>query len=354
MTWNSGVSRPNGPSGEEASRSRTSTRALLAQDSTPLRHSINLTLKDLLPPKSTAPVNLHHAMHYALLAPGKRLRPMLTLLTVCEPQRTQLETLQLACVSELVHAASLILDDLPCMDDAKQRRNQPCTHLLYSESTAILASVNLLNLAYGVIARCRTLAPETKVLISAHLSEVVGSMGLVGGQVEDLRNDAQQASAVQQLYHRKTGCLFEFAVVTGARLRGMEDAKIGALKFFSRAFGLLFQIYDDVLDYKTFGGTTGKDTGKDAAKNTLLTALTPEQAGNVIADAKRSLQVQLVRAGFDDSPLAEFVTHQVSRFDKAVQELGVLQLARTQLSTTQLSTTQFPTTQLPSTQLPST
>lgn len=282
-----------------------------------LKCAVDSTLRSLLPAQSLAPTHLHRAMHYAVLAPGKRLRPLFTLLTVGELHAPSPVTLRLACVPELVHTASLLLDDLPCMDNASMRRNQPCTHLQFSESTAILAAVNLLNLAYSVIATCPHLAAETKVAVSAHLAEVVGSLGLVGGQVEDLQNDLQHRSAVQQVYHQKTGCLFEFAVVTGARLRGLDDNRIDALYDFARAFGLLFQIYDDALDQPSFSGKTGKDVGKDAGKSTLLASLSPEQLEQVLADAQQTLRRALHAAQLDQAPLGLYTQQQLARFDGA-------------------------------------
>ena len=261
-------------------------------------------------------------MHYALLGPGKRLRPLLTLLAA--NVATDSHTLRMACVSELVHTASLILDDLPCMDDATIRRDRPCTHIRFSESTAILASTNFLNLAYVVIANCRNVDASTKVAVSAHLSHVIGSMGLVGGQIADLQNQPVGGkSAIEQLYHQKTGCLFEFAVVTGARLRGQDAEVIDALTRFARAFGLLFQLYDDMLDHSTFVQETGKDVQQDAAKTTLLSLYTPEEVHGALSNAQALAREQLRRAGHDESLLAALVEQQFVTFNGAAQRLGV-------------------------------
>lgn len=287
-----------------------------------LKRMVNATLLELLPAQETSPTHLHQAMHYALLGPGKRLRPLLTLLAA--NVATDRHTLRMACVSELVHTASLILDDLPCMDDATMRRDRPCTHIRFSESTAILASTNFLNLAYGAIASCPNVDAFTKVAVSAHLSHVIGSMGLVGGQIADLQNQPVGAkSAIEQLYHQKTGCLIEFAVVTGARLRGLDAAAIDALTRFARAFGLLFQLYDDMLDHRTFEQETGKDVQQDAAKTTLLSLYTREEVRDALSNAQAVAREQLRRAGYADSLLAAFVEQQFATFDAAAQRLGV-------------------------------
>lgn len=287
-----------------------------------LRSMIDATLLELLPAQETSPTHLHQAMHYALLAPGKRLRPLLTLLA--SNMASDRTAYRLACVSELVHTASLILDDLPCMDDATMRRNRPCTHVRFSESTAILASTNFLNLAYGVIANCPNMSASTKVSVSAHLCHVVGSMGLVGGQIADLQSQRVGArSAIEQLYHQKTGCLFEFAVVTGAQLRGLDAEAIAALTRFARAFGLLFQLYDDMLDHITFAQETGKDVQQDAAKTTLLSLYNPEEVRGAVSDTQALAREQLRRAGYEHSVLAAFVEQQFITFDRAARRLGV-------------------------------
>ncbi|MGP9766893.1 polyprenyl synthetase family protein [Halomonas sp. AOP13-D3-9] len=287
-----------------------------------LKSMVNATLLELMPAQETSPTHLHQGMHYALLGSGKRLRPLLTLLAA--NVATDSHTLRMACVSELVHTASLILDDLPCMDDATMRRDRPCTHIRFSESTAILASTNLLNLAYGVIADCPSVDASTKVAVSAHLSHVIGSMGLVGGQIADLQNHpVASKSAIEQLYHQKTGCLFEFAVVTGARLRGLDAEVIDALTRFARAFGLLFQLYDDMLDHSTFVQETGKDVQQDAAKTTLLSLYTPEEVRSALSNAQAMAREQLSRAGYDGSLLAALVEQQFVTFNGAAQRLGV-------------------------------
>ena len=292
-----------------------------------LKGMVNATLLELLPSQEASPTHLHEAMHYALLGPGKRLRPLLTLLSANAATDSPVlpggNALRMACVSELVHTASLILDDLPCMDDATMRRDRPCTHIRFSESTAILAATNLLNLAYGVIANCPNVDAATKVAVSAHLSHVIGSMGLIGGQIADLQNQPVGAkSEIEQLYHQKTGCLFEFAVVTGARLKGVDAEVIDALTRFSRTFGLLFQLYDDMLDHSAFAQETGKDVEQDVAKTTLLSLYSPEEVFGALSNAQARAREQLYRAGHGESLLAALVEQQFVTFNGAAQRLG--------------------------------
>lgn len=277
-----------------------------------LRSQVDATLQALLPTQDLPPVNLHGAMRYAVLSPGKRLRPLLTLLAAGDDTTCPTEALHLACVAELVHAASLILDDLPCMDDAKLRRSQPCTHLLYSESTAILAAVNLLNLAFGVIARCPGVAPELRAATTAHLSDVVGSSGLVGGQIADLQNLTKtvERSAIERLYQQKTGGLFEFALVTGGRLRGLTQPQLQALARCAEAFGLWFQVQDDLLDQLASPQEAGKDVGKDGDKATLIALHSPGELQALLAKSQGAVREQLVAAGLGHSKLFSFVEAQ--------------------------------------------
>lgn len=273
--------------------------------------SIELELERLLPKTNTPPFELHQAMHYALLTPGKRLRPLLTLFAAGDSTPSP-DLLRIACVSELVHTASLILDDLPCMDDAKLRRNRPCTHIAFSESTTILTAVALLNMSYGVVAGCRSLAPQTKVEIVTHLTQTVGSMGLVGGQIADLQNSIRNASAttaesVEQLYYHKTGVLFEFATVTGGRMCGLSGAKLNALGQFARAFGLLFQIRDDLLDQESSSEKAGKDVGQDVEKATLLSLEPPQGLESTINRTLTTARQQLADAGLENSDLQTLV-----------------------------------------------
>lgn len=275
----------------------------------PLKAVIELELERLLPKTSMPPFDLHRAMHYAVLAPGKRLRPLLTLFAAGDKNPSP-ELLRIACVSELVHTASLILDDLPCMDNANLRRNRPCTHIAFSESTAILTAMALLNMSYGVIAGCRTLAPQTKTDMVSHLTQAVGSMGLVGGQIADLQNSSGNdgaARSIEQLYYHKTGVLFEFATVTGGRMRGLSAKKLAALGRFARAFGLLFQIRDDLLDRDSSTEQAGKDVGQDAGKATLLSLEPPQRLESTISRTLTMARQQLADAGLETSELQTLV-----------------------------------------------
>jgi geranylgeranyl diphosphate synthase type II len=213
------------------------------------RSEIESALNALLPDPGAAPHRLHAAMRYALLSPGKRIRPLLALLCAeqlgCERERALLP----ACTLELVHAASLALDDLPCMDDAQERRGQPSVHARYGEEVALLAAVALLNEAYALAARAPGLTDACRVELVRVLSDTVGPDGLTGGQELDLRRElAPNVVELSDIHRRKTGVLFVAAVEIAAAVAGAEEPARQALRRFAEELGLAFQALDDIAD----------------------------------------------------------------------------------------------------------
>ena len=233
---------------------------------------IDARLASLVPEESAWPAQLHSAQRHALLAPGKRIRPLLCLLIVEGCGGDVNDGLDVACVSEMVHAASLILDDLPCMDDAELRRSQPTVHVAFSESTAILTATALLNRAFGVLMRAPRLSAETRVELGDMLSYAVGSKGLIAGQIADLANDDLTVSdaEVERLNTLKTGALFDFAVDGGALVAAASPQQRRDLRDFSQQLGLAFQLLDDIKDVVMSDYDAGKSTSRDADKSTLV------------------------------------------------------------------------------------
>ena len=214
-----------------------------------LRTAVDARLSALLPEPASAPLLLTAAMRHAVLAPGKRLRPLLTLLAARCLDGSETTALDPACAVEMVHAASLVLDDLPCMDDAPLRRGLPSTHARFGEDVAVLAAVALLNQAYAVIARAPGVGEGARLRMITALTDAVGVGGLVGGQEEDLRGElGASLSALRDVHHRKTGVLFMAAVEIGARSAGAEEPVVTALKRFAAELGLAFQALDDLDD----------------------------------------------------------------------------------------------------------
>jgi geranylgeranyl diphosphate synthase type II len=229
------------------------------------------------------PPSLAEAMCYSLLAPGKRLRPLLVLLATeaCGGQDTH--ALPAACAVEMIHTYSLIHDDLPAMDDDDLRRGLPTCHKKFGEALAILAGDALLTLAFEVLAA--GYPARTAAACCRELARGAGAAGMVGGQVEDLRiaDSRRQPSegssvnlqALENIHALKTGALFRAClrlgahVAQGERPGGPEKVLLESLDAFGRCFGLAFQITDDLLDVEGTVDQTGKRVQKDAAQGKL-------------------------------------------------------------------------------------
>jgi geranylgeranyl diphosphate synthase type II len=265
-----------------------------------LRLHVDRRLAELIPAPAEEPGRLGEAAHYALLAPGKRFRPLLTLLTAEAFGATMSRALDVACSMEMVHAASLVLDDLPSMDDARLRRGRPTTHRVYGEADAILASVGLLTRAFGVIAAADCLPAEHRSELVMSLAEAVGFHGLVAGQALDLaeRNRPRTVAELDALNHRKTGVLMMAAAESGALIGGADPAARRELGEFARRIGLAFQIRDDLIDVDG-GDHVGKDVGKDAGMTTVVSALGPRAAVAAIEVHLDAADAALAKAGCD-------------------------------------------------------
>lgn len=260
------------------------------------RAEIEARLAALLPEGSAAPARLRECLAHTLLAPGKRFRPLLTVLIANDLGASCDGIVDVACAGEMVHTASLILDDLPCMDDAPLRRNRASAHVAFDESTAILSAVELLSRAFGVIARAEDITPDVRAVLSSMLARTVGANGLIAGQLADLSNTSGDASVeeIERLNQLKTGALFDFAVLSAAHMAGADAAVTAALSEFSKQLGLAFQLLDDVKDVMMSDASAEKSTGRDVGKDTIV-ALTGSAAslarlGTYLRDAKSALE----------------------------------------------------------------
>lgn len=225
-----------------------------------------------LPPEEQPPVELHRAMRYAVLGSGKRLRPLLVY-AAGEAFGAPLERLDAAAAAvEIIHAYSLVHDDLPAMDDDSLRRGRPTCHVVFGEAMAILAGDALQALAFEVLAHDAALdvAAEVRVAMLRTLAAACGSHGMAGGQAFDLAAVGKTLSAaeLERMHVHKTGALIRASVRLGALVAGVDDAAtLDALERYGHAIGLAFQVRDDLLDIE--GGTEqlGKTAGKDAASS---------------------------------------------------------------------------------------
>jgi len=236
------------------------------------RALIDDALDRRVPPLGSAPPVLHEAVRYTLLAPGKRLRGVVVLTCSDMFRGNRDAALSLACAVEMVHAASLILDDLPSMDDASLRRGKPVLHRAVGEANAILTSVALLNSAFGVVQGTEELRPRVRADAVQRLSHAIGADGLIGGQVVDLESTGESLDleGLEYIHSHKTGALFIAAAEMGAVAAGARAREIELLSRFAKNLGLAFQITDDLLDYSGSPETTGKDAGLDRDKTTFV------------------------------------------------------------------------------------
>ena len=227
---------------------------------------------------------LTRAMRSSALSAGKRMRPLLLMLVARDLGCNSPALIDVACAVELVHAASLILDDLPCMDDASLRRGKPAIHIQYGEDVAILASVALLSRAFGVLSQAQDIAPATRARLVATLAQTVGDQGLVRGQFEDLHGGARSPEAIATTNELKTGLLLGVAVDMACIVCHADEQVAQQLRAFALAAGQAFQIKDDFLDGAgNDSAVTGKDTGKDVGKATLINTLGRDEAQRRLA-----------------------------------------------------------------------
>lgn len=231
---------------------------------------VNARLAELLPAVLPGHDTLAGAVRDSVLGPGKRLRPAMTVLVVQGLGGSSRAAVDAGCAVEMVHAASLILDDLPCMDDALLRRGKPALHRSHGEDVAILTSVALLSRAYGILASLPDVDPVARAGCVAILAEAVGPFGLVGGQFGDLRTTRTDAREAVRINELKTGALFRAAVEIGALVAGSDDGARGHLREFALEVGSAFQLLDDLLDASGDPLLVGKDVGKDRGKGTVL------------------------------------------------------------------------------------
>ena len=223
-------------------------------------------LDKALPPATQAPKRLHDAMRYAVFNGGKRVRPLLVY-AAGECLGVREETLDApATAIELIHAFSLVHDDLPAMDDDDIRRGKPTLHRQFDEATAILAADALQPLAFSVLAGIQDATAKTRVQLIKLVADAVGSVGMTGGQSMDLAAEGQTLSAaeIEHMYALKTGALIHASVASAALLaEDLPEDQVSAMDAFGRTIGVAFQIKDDILDVEGETEVIGKQSGAD-------------------------------------------------------------------------------------------
>jgi geranylgeranyl pyrophosphate synthase len=255
---------------------------------------VSRKLDAVLPGAGESPQRLHDAMRYAVFNGGKRIRPLLVYATgeCLGVDETQLDAP--AAAIELVHAFSLVHDDLPAMDDDDLRRGQPTVHRRYDEATAILAADALQPLAFAVLSAVDDVPADTRVRLVRLLADACGSIGMTGGQAIDLASEGKTLNGeeLERMYRLKTGALIHAAVASACLLcPDLSEKRTLALGNFAQAVGVAFQIRDDILDIEGETTVIGKPAGSDAA---LRKATYPGQFG--LEPARRRCDELLARA----------------------------------------------------------
>ena len=276
-------------------------------------------LGQCLPAPDLAPQRLHQAMRYAVLGGGKRVRPLLAHAAgaLCAAVAERLDGA--ACAVELIHAYSLVHDDLPCMDDDVLRRGKPTCHVEYDEATALLVGDALQSQAFQLLAE-KPLAdtPATQLEMLHLLAQASGSRGMAGGQAIDLASVGQplDLAELEFMHIHKTGALIRAAVLLGARCGSpLPAAELEALDHYAKRAGLLFQVVDDILDVEASTATLGKTAGKDAANNkpTYVSLLGLSEARQMAAELRAECLATLAAFGPRAERLCQLTEFIVSR-----------------------------------------
>lgn len=260
------------------------------------RKLVDAALDRMLPSVEQRPEKLHEAVRYSMLAPGKRIRPVLTIASAEAVGGKSADVMPTACALECIHAFSLIHDDLPCMDDDDYRRGRPTNHKVYGEAMAMLAGDALLTLAFELIADNAAFVPAERIVpVVKMVSTATGMAGMVGGQVVDIESEGKEITPddLRFIHAHKTGALLTASVMAGALLCGADDPQQEALLSYGRSIGLAFQIADDILDVvgdqEKLGKPIGSDEKSDKATYPKLFGLEEsrrranEEAANAVA-----------------------------------------------------------------------
>lgn len=233
---------------------------------------VNKKLEEFMP--ISYPEDIFKAMKYTVTLPGKRLRPVMCLESCRVFGGNYEDAIPAACAIEMLHAQTLIHDDLPCMDNDDFRRGKPTNHKVFGEANAVLAGDALLTFAPQTILKYSNLAPETLVKVFAEYFQAGGAYGVIAGQVVDVESEkgnvtGDKASTLEYIHTHKTADLFKLALRTGAIIAGASEEQINAITEFGQKLGVAFQIADDILDETSTFEEMGKTLGKDKAAGKL-------------------------------------------------------------------------------------
>ena len=273
------------------------------------------------PQAAPAPAELGDAMRYAVLDGGKRLRPLLVLAACEAVGGNEQAALRAACAVELIHAYSLVHDDMPCMDNDVLRRGKPTVHVRYGQAQALLAGDALQALAFELLTpEDATVRPRTQAALCRLLAQAAGFQGMAGGQAIDLASIGKLLSSpeLHAMHRLKTGALLQACVMMGAACGTASTSAQRALRDYGDTLGLAFQVVDDILDVVADSATLGKTAGKDAAqqKPTFVSLMGLHGAQNyaqeLLSQARASLKVSELKNTAALSALADMLVNRSS------------------------------------------
>ena len=252
-----------------------------------------------------APAGLGEAMRYAVLDGGKRLRPLLVLAAAEAVHGSREAAMRAACACELIHAYSLVHDDLPCMDNDVIRRGKPTVHVQFGVAQAMLAGDAMQALAFEILTpAAEAVAPALQARLCALLARAAGGAGMAGGQAIDLASVGLplDEQGLSDMHRRKTGALLQASVLMGAACGATTPAAWQALSEYGEAIGLAFQVVDDILDVTQASETLGKTAGKDLDNNkpTYVSVLGLEPARSRADELRRAARAALAASGLAD------------------------------------------------------
>jgi farnesyl diphosphate synthase len=281
--------------------------------------AVESALKEWVP--TDAPAGLGEAMRYGVLDGGKRVRPLLVLAASQAVHGSRAAAMRAACAVELIHAYSLVHDDMPCMDNDVLRRGKPTVHVQFGQAQAMLAGDAMQALAFEVLTPDEDagIAPALQARLCSLLARSAGHAGMAGGQAIDLASIGRPLGerALRDMHHRKTGALLQASVLMGAACGSPTPAQWSALADYGDALGLAFQVVDDILDVTQASATLGKTAGKDLDNNkpTYVTILGLDAARRHANELREKAQSALARSGLSDAAWLSLLADKVVERD---------------------------------------